>query len=356
MTQLKTSKSKRYLLPYIILTIILLVALSTVIPIPYYLETPGSADHLRDYVSVDQKRDRFKGELMMTTVSIRQATVANYLLQSFSDTTDLIAKKELIGASDYQEYEVVQDIDMKNSQNQAIQVALEKAKEPYELVNDGVYVLSILEESSFKGQLAVGDIIIKINQEPAKTAQQFIGLLKDKKAGDSVTIDYLAEQKEKEAQGKLIQLPKQDRAGIGISLIDKTVIETDKDIRFNTEDIGGPSAGLMFALELYGMLSNQDITKGYLVAGTGTINQAGEVGAIGGIDKKVIAATQAGADYFFAPDDSPSAEEKEKLSEWQSNYDVAQESAKKHHLDIKVIPIKTFDDALNFLNKLPEKA
>ena len=72
----------------------------------------------------------------------------------------------------------------------------------------------------------------------------------------------------------------------------------------NTEEIGGPSAGFMFSLEIYNQLTKEDLTKGYEIAGTGTISPDGTVGRIGGIEQKIIAADKAGADIFLAPNEN----------------------------------------------------
>lgn len=74
---------------------------------------------------------------------------------------------------------------------------------------------------------------------------------------------------------------------------------TSPGITINTKDIGGPSAGLMMALEIYDQLTETDLTKGLEIAGTGTINEKGEIGPIGGISQKVIAADRAGIDIFL---------------------------------------------------------
>lgn len=74
-------------------------------------------------------------------------------------------------------------------------------------------------------------------------------------------------------------------------------------MKINSHEIGAPSAGLMFTLEIYNQLVEEDLTKGHEIAGTGTINEKGEVGPIGGINQKVVVASDAGAEVFFAPNE-----------------------------------------------------
>jgi PDZ domain-containing protein len=104
-------------------------------------------------------------------------------------------------------------------------------------------------------------------------------------------------------------------------------------IEFETGEIAGPSAGLMFSLALYDRLTPDDLTAGRKIAGTGTIECDGGVGPIGGIEQKVAGAQARGAEIFLAP---------------QANSASAQAVAD----DIEVVPISTFGDAITYLEGL----
>lgn len=108
----------------------------------------------------------------------------------------------------------------------------------------------------------------------------------------------------------------------------------------------------MFSLEIYNQLTKNDLTKGHSIAGTGTIDPDGTVGRIGGIDKKVVAADNEGAEIFFAPDDEITPEMKKAYPNIQSNYKEAVKAAKDIGTKMKIVPVKTFDDALNYLKAL----
>ncbi|HEY0827908.1 MAG TPA: S16 family serine protease, partial [Bacilli bacterium] len=118
-------------------------------------------------------------------------------------------------------------------------------------------------------------------------------------------------------------------------------------------EIGGPSAGLMFALEIYNQLVDQDITKGYRIAGTGTIDTKGQVGVIGGIKYKVVAADKAGADIFFAPKDFIP---EDKMYLPIKNTTEAMNQAKKMNTKMIVVSVDTLEDALRYLEALPPKS
>ena len=101
----------------------------------------------------------------------------------------------------------------------------------------------------------------------------------------------------------------------------------------NTGRIGGPSAGLMFVLEILNQLQPEDLTVGRDIAGTGTIDINENVGRIGGVVQKVVAAEKAGAEYFLVP---------------RSNY----EQAKKVARNIELVPVDNLGEVLLFLSNL----
>lgn len=75
-------------------------------------------------------------------------------------------------------------------------------------------------------------------------------------------------------------------------------------VKFATRDVGGPSAGMMFALGIVDLLGPGELTGGQQIAGTGTIDSAGKIGPIGGIAQKLVGARSAGARWFLAPADN----------------------------------------------------
>ncbi|MFK4998850.1 S16 family serine protease [Bacillus sp. N9] len=123
-------------------------------------------------------------------------------------------------------------------------------------------------------------------------------------------------------------------------------LHTARNVEINEKDIGGPSAGLMFSLEIYNQATEGDLTKGYEIAGTGTIDMDGNVGQIGGIREKITAVHKAGIDIFFCPQDIHANDTNEK--------DVLDE-VKKQGYSVTVVPVKTLQDAINYLRELPPK-
>ena len=101
----------------------------------------------------------------------------------------------------------------------------------------------------------------------------------------------------------------------------------------------------MFTLECYQLFTGKNLSS-KKIAGTGTIDDQGKVGMIGGVDKKVIAASRQGMKVFFAPTDQPAGVKKS-----ETNYAEAVRTAKKIHTKMKIVPVARFEDALNYLEK-----
>ncbi|MGK0550556.1 SepM family pheromone-processing serine protease [Enterococcus faecalis] len=324
-------------------------------PLPYYIEGPGTTENLKKFVTVDHQKDQASGAFYLTTVGVRPATGFTAIKAKFSSFEELLSKKELMGTSTDSEYNRIQQYYMDSSQNAAIEQALKLAKIPYELTFKGVYVLAVEDNSSFKGKIDIGDTVIGVDGQTFTSSAAFMKYIKSQKVGQTVTVKFIRDGKPKEASGKLIELKTDKKAGIGIGLTDHTEIKSSVPVSIKADDIGGPSAGLMFTLETYQQLSHQDLRKGHKIAGTGTMNSEGIVGRIGGIDKKVVTASKNGAEIFLAPDDELTPKMKKQDPTLKSNYEEAKVAAKKINTKMKIVPVKTVQDALTYLNTLTEK-
>lgn len=343
---------KKWLKTILVIFLGIFIVGFVVVPLPYYVESPGATINLKELITVNDQQDKASGSFSLTSVDIRKATGFLAVKAKLSKFEDLISEEELTGGATNEEYNQMQRYYMESSQNAAIEQALKLAKLPYEMEFKGVYVMSVEKNSNFYGKLSVGDTVTKVDGQSFKSAEAFMEYVKSQKVGDTVSITYLHNGTEKETSGKLIKLPTDKKAGIGITLTDHTAIKSDTQVTIDSGSIGGPSAGLMFTLEIYEQLTGKNLRQGKEIAGTGTINSAGEVGRIGGIDKKVASADQAGVEVFFAPDDEISKEMKKEYPELQSNYEEAKKAAKELNSSMKIVPVKTVQDALDYLENM----
>ena len=319
------------------------------LPLQQYIEQPGSAESLKPFVTVDGKHDQKKGSYMLVTVGIRRATPFSWLLAQTNDFQETVSRQDLMGSADSETYNQIQEYYMANSINNAITQAYRAADATYHVDYLGMYVMSVLDNSSLQGQVKVGDTITAVDGQHFKNNQGFIDYIGKQKLGQQVKVSYLRGSKAHTSTAKLIKLRGTDRIGLGITLTDRTKVTTKIPVKIDAGDIGGPSAGMMFSLQVYEQLTGNQLRRGRKIAGTGTIAADGTVGAIGGIDKKVVAADRAGATIFFAPNDPVTKAIKKVDPDYLNNYQTAKRAAKKINTKMKIVPVKKFSDVLAYL-------
>jgi PDZ domain-containing protein len=201
----------------------------------------------------------------------------------------------------------------------------------------GARVVSILPDSPAKGVLQPGDVIVGLNGQPIRTTSELTNQLMAQDAHAAVPLQIERDGRKMELAVPLIPPSKSGQPPrIGI-LVESAGFSVQ--LPFPVEIVpqkisGGPSAGLMFTLTVYNMVTPEDLTGGRKIAGTGTINLDGTVGPIGGVQQKVAGAEIAGAEYFLSPPE---------------NYKDARAVAR----DIQVIKVDTAEQAIQFLRSLP---
>ncbi len=337
-------KKKRLL---IFVIVIALVVFFTSYRLDAYITKPGGAYELSPLVEVVGGDEDDKGTLSLMTVSMLTATPALYIWAKIQDGYKILQPEQVRSPHESEEeYNVRQLKLMSDSQVNALQVAFEQAELPFEVNNNGVFVLSVSKGSAADDVLAPGDRVLEIDGNNFTEMHQLIDYLSAKKEGDTVEVLYEREDREISTDIKLDSLPSDpERVGLGISFVEDKSIKTTPGVEIDTDQIGGPSAGLMFTLEILNQLEDEDITKGYDIAGTGTMESDGSIGRIGGIDQKIMAADSAHIDIFFAPDEPVESGE-------ANNYEIAVETAEKIDTDMKIVPVETIEDALLFLDEL----
>lgn len=328
----------------------LLIWFAVFVRLPYYLESPGGAADIRQVLTVNNQIDQEGGSYNFTYVSVQQATALQLFAAQFDPYTTVRSSEEMTGGADNEEYFRIARFYMETSQNMAKYQGLTLAGKEVNLDFFGVYVLALTDDSTFKKVLNIADTVVSINGKTFESSPDLIKYVSGLELGSDVTVGYISAGQEKSADGKIIKLSN-GKNGIGITLVDHTEVQSSIPIDFQTGDIGGPSAGLMFTLAIYTQLAEPDLRDGRIIAGTGTIEQDGKVGDIGGADKKVISAAKSGASIFFVPNNPVDVEVLKKNPKAKTNYEEAKEAAEKAGLDIEVVPVKTVQEAIDYLKK-----
>lgn len=318
------------------------------IPLPYYISVPGGAEDIRQVLTVNDQEDQEKGSYDYVAIQQGQASLASVVYAWLSPFTEVVPQEEMVGDHSMDDYFRISQFYMETSQNAAIYQALKLAGKDVELTYQGVYVLDVAENSTFKDVLRLADTVTGVNGRTFSSSQELIAYVGGLTLGDAVSVQYTSDGEDKTAEGHIIKLAN-GKNGIGIGLVDHTEVVTDVPIVFDTANLGGPSAGLMFTLAIYDQLVDEDLRKGRIVAGTGTIEMDAKVGDIGGAGLKVVAAHEAGAEIFFVPDNPIDPDLLKQDPSLKTNYQEALEAAKQLKTKMAIVPVKTLEDALTYL-------
>lgn len=284
-----------------LLAVLLLVA-TLVARVPYVSLGPGPTfntlgDEGGTPVIDIQGREVFRddGHLDLTTVGVRaQLSLAEALL-GWVRRDEAVVPRELVfppGQTDEQ-IDATNAAQMTESQDAATTAALAELGIPVE-----VAVGEVGEGSPAAGRLQQGDVLLSVDGTPVTGPAQLRTLVSDRAVGAPVEVGY--RRGEATAQATLTTVSSQEeqpRAVIGIA----TTVRYPFTVQIALKDVGGPSAGLMFALGIVDRLEPGSLTGGRYVAGTGEITGDGEVRPIGGIQQKLVGARDKGATVFLVP-------------------------------------------------------
>ncbi|WP_408956542.1 PDZ domain-containing protein [Natroniella sp. ANB-PHB2] len=297
-------KNKRLLS---LIAISLLIAILFFWPSNYYFVSPGKAEKLAPMIEIEEGPTTYpvQGDIMLTSVSMKRASLIEsiYIRLFNPDLVELRSRNFLPPGVDMEEYfELMQEM-MKESQMKAKAVALEKAGYETKITGEGARIVKVLDESDAYNKLQADDIIIAIDDQPVGLLTEVINKVQEREVGADVkvTVKRNGEEKEFIIETKVLE-EGSTQPSIGV-LISPYQREYELPIEVNIEagQIGGPSAGSMFTLEIYNRLTEKDLTENVQIAGTGTISLDGKVGKIDGVEQKIAAAKEEGADIFFVP-------------------------------------------------------
>jgi Lon-like protease len=312
------------------------------IPRNEYLLLPGQALDVETMISIPgHPNPATAGHLYMTDVTLYKVDhLVEELYGRFRSDGDLEPAPAVTGTLSDKQFNQLNTQLMSSSIQSAEAAALELIpgyRPRYS--STGPKIIFIVPGTPAAKALKVGDVLEAVNGHRTLRAIQVGPLIRRVHPGDSVRLLILR-------HGKLITISvrtvpskngQPDKNGktalVGIEAQDQIIFPVKMSI--NPGDIGGPSAGLMFSLGIVQRLDGKDLTHGCQIAGTGTIDAAGNVGEIGGAKQKIIAARQRGAQYFLVP-----------------NVSANVAPARGNRGGITVVPVKTLKQALLFLQHL----
>ena len=331
-------KIKRYIKNnWLFLLIVFLFVSNFFIKIPYEVEMPGGIIDLSDRVLVDGEKLDIKGSFNMAYVSMVEGSIPYTLIGLINPDWEVVSTKDIVLENETIEESRKRDkIYLEQSKNSATIAALEAAKIPYEIKNKITQVIYIASEADT--DIEIGDYILKCDDIEVDDVSQVKSIINSKNKGDKISFTIKRDNKELVKEATIFE--EDGELFAGISIATTFDIDCDKNIEIKSRaSESGPSGGLMMSLMIYNALTNQDLTKGKKVVGTGTISTDGLVGEIGGVKYKVMGAFKNKADIFLAPEE---------------NYEEAVAVKNEKNYDIDIVKVTKLQDAIDYLEGLDE--
>lgn len=276
-----------------------------VVPMPLVEFSPGGATPIPPLIDVsgvtDVETTDINGQLSLLTVRVDQPNFVETVID-WTTGVDLQNRRNVIPSGiEQEEYFRLQRLQFARAFELAAAVGLRAAGFDVE-VNDAPVVFSVLPGGPSDGRLETGDVILALDGTPVASSEELIAELQDAQEGERLELRIRRNGDEVDVVVEAGPVPDLERPGLGVLVM--TVagdIRLPFPIQLEATSIGGPSAGMMTALTVYDLFSAEDLAAGRVIAGTGTIDAEGRVGAIGGIEEKVVAAERAGVEILLIP-------------------------------------------------------
>jgi Lon-like protease len=290
--------------------LIALAALSTMVGLPYIVLKPGPVTNTlgtldgRQLITVSgAKTYPTDGALDFTTVRVAGGPGSRItiwdLLQAGLSPSEEVEPEEVYFPQGVTSEQVEEEsaAEMVDSQQEAVAVALEALGEK---VTQRVVIARVADDAPSKDLLEAGDVIASVDGTPVTDSNAIRTAVGAHQPGEKVRLGLVRDGRPVQVEAATRQADGRATVGVFLGL----TFEFPYDVKIDAGDVGGPSAGTMFALAVYDTLTPGALTGGQEIAGTGTIDSAGRVGPIGGIRQKLVGARDGGATWFLAPADN----------------------------------------------------
>ncbi|MGH3137789.1 MAG: PDZ domain-containing protein [Gaiellaceae bacterium] len=303
------------------------------VPGDEFILTPDKAKPLAGRVVVEGSRPSGSGDVYYVDLYVRRARVLEQLLPfTRPEGSTVLPEQALLapGTTD-EERDRQNAADMARSEQIASVVALRALGYDVQATPRGALVIGVASDVPAAAKVDTGDVIVAVDGAPVRTPAELRREIGRRAPGDDVRLTVRRDGKAVEVTVRTVASPTEpDRPIVGITVDQQADVELPFDVDIDLGRIGGPSAGLPFALEIARKLG-RNVTHGCKVAATGELALDGTVLPIGGIKQKTIGARRADVDFFVVPAGR--------------NADGARENAE----GLTVIPVESFQQALRTL-------
>jgi PDZ domain-containing protein len=319
------------------LLLVVVALILWVAPSDSYIFLPDRAHPVAPLVSVPgSKQPRDGGGIYFVDVFVRKASWLERLFPSVREGATIVPTSVVRPPGVSEKARRTEDLrSMSRSQEIAAAVALRALGYKVAAQPTGVLVDDVARDAPAAGKLQPTDVIVSVNGRRVRTPKELRAVLGGRPVGTTFHLAVRRGGSLAEVAVRTIADPRQGgRPILGIFPGQAATVRLPLNVKIDAGDVGGPSAGLAFALDILEELG-RDVDHGRRIAATGEIGLDGSVGAIGGVEQKTIGVRRAGIHVFLVPAGENAAE------------------ARRYAHGVRIVPVKTFQQALRALATLP---
>jgi Lon-like protease len=314
------------------------VLLLWLLPSNDYIFLPDRAHPVESLVRVDAPHAKpDKGGIYFVDIFVRKASLIERLWPGIHEGAELIPKSALLapGVSESQRQTADQQ-EMTRSQQIAAALALRASGYRVVMKPSGVLIEQVASDGPAAGKLLPGDVVTAANGKRVRTPADLRRVVGRLKAGSPVVLTVKRDSGLKQVTVRTIADPSRPGTSIiGVFISQDASIKLPLKVKIDAGNVGGPSAGLAFALEVMEKLG-RDVDHGRRVAATGQLELDGTVSPVGGLKQKTIGVRRSGIHVFLVPAGENTAE------------------ARRYAHGVRIVPVHSFRQALRSLATLPK--
>ena len=321
----------------LLVALAVIAAAAVIVPLPVVAIEPGPALPVPPRIKLGIPAHPVHGQLLLTAVRLSEPPAVQAVADWLDPDVELQPRPAVIPPGVREsDYIQAQQRLFRESALVAAAVGLQHAGFPVRLSGGGARVVGVIAGSPADGLLREGDVITAIDGRPVRTASDVAEATARAVAGQRVTVTFRRGSDTGTVTVPLGKVSGLERPALGVAVdsVDPQ-IQLPFPVVVDQGDVAGPSAGLMMALTVYELAGGVDLAQGQTIAGTGTIDLAGNVGPVGGVREKVAAARAAKASVFVVPADE------------------AREARDAAGNALAVKPVRTFAEAVDALSIPP---
>ncbi len=325
-------KIKKYLKEnYKFLISLILILFICFYKLPFVINKPGGIIPVASRIQLENKCKE-EGSISMSYVSMIRANIPFTLLSFIIPNWDLEKEEEITLENESIDDSIKRDkISLKNGLDNAIISTYRLLDKEVNIKKEDLVIMYITKEA--ETNLKIGDVILKVDDINPSSLEELQKYINSKQKGETVNFSILRNDKNISATAKIYEID--NSLKVGVSIEKSLEYETNPRVKIKSgKNESGSSGGLMTALEIYNSLTEEDITKGRKIVGTGSIDINGNVLEIGGVKYKLLGASKNKADIFLCPEE---------------NYAEARKIKEENNLKITLKSVKNLKEAVDFL-------